>query len=402
MSLGWMLAVAAHVTVTLGQPEIVFDYSAMTCQQAHGYDLPDIPARAVRTPDGGILLILSGPPYNYPMRGPTFGSLAHDCTAMLVTGDSPFANTFDNQEWLLSPYREGTTIHALIHNEFHDPIATNCSPGVSTPGNPCWYNAVTYAVSTDGGRTFQQPPSPSQLVAALPIPWDPNAGQNTPGRRNSPPAPYGYMSPSNIVRGADGAYYALFRSLPDPTGKVGGGTCLMRTATLNDPQSWRAWDGSGFALTMHAPYDAQGNPAPTGLPSCTYVSPDELVDSLTFNSYLGQYIVTGATARTINGKITCGAFFSLSPDLLHWSEPQLLLEGKLPFPPCNSADGSPNGSKLYPSLIDHNDTTLSFERSGKTVDLYYVVWNDGLDRDLWRVPVTFTIAGPLKHRAAGK
>lgn len=399
MPLAWLLA--ATVTVTLGQPEIVFDYSSMTCVQAGGLDLPDIPARAVRTPDGGILLILTGPPNNYAMRGPTFASLIHDCTPLLVTGDNPAASTFDNQEWLLSPYRDGTAIHALIHNEYHDPIAPNCSPGVSTPGNPCWYNAVTYAVSTDGGRTFQHPAAPANVIAALPIPWDPNAAQGTSVRQPTP-APYGYMSPSNIVRGPDGAWYALFRSLPDPLGKTGGGTCLMRTATLSDPQSWRAWDGNGFTLTMHSPYDAQGKPAPTGLPSCTYVSPDtlgEMFDSLTFNTFLGQYIATGTTARTIDGKLTCGAFFSLSPDLLHWSEPQLLMEGKLPYPPCNGGNSSPNGSKLYPALIDHGDSSTSFERTGRTPYLYYVVWNNGLDRDLWRVPVTFGISGPGKRRA---
>jgi len=81
----------------------------------------------------------------------------------------------------------------------------------------------------------------------------------------------------------------------------------------------------------------------------------------------------------------------------------LILEGKLPYPPCNGGEASPNGSKLYPSLIDHNDTSTSFERTGQTAYLYYVVWNDGLDRDLWRVPVTFGISGgPVKRRALGK
>lgn len=68
-------------------------------------------------------------------------------------------------------YREGNTIHALVHNEYHDPVAQFCRPGVSNPSNPCWYNAITYAVSTDGGKTFSQPPAPDHVVAALPMPW---------------------------------------------------------------------------------------------------------------------------------------------------------------------------------------------------------------------------------------
>jgi hypothetical protein len=46
---------------------------------------------------------------------------------------------------------------------------------------------------------------------------------------------------------------------------------------------------------------------------------------------------------------------------------------------------------LYVTLIDHADTTINFERPGRTPYLYYVRFNDGgVDRDLVRVPLTFT------------
>jgi len=46
---------------------------------------------------------------------------------------------------------------------------------------------------------------------------------------------------------------------------------------------------------------------------------------------------------------------------------------------------------LYPSLVDHADTTVNFERAGQAHYFYYTRFNDGgLDRDLVRVPVTFT------------
>ena len=32
------------------------------------------------------------------------------------------------------------------------------------------------------------------------------------------------------------------------------GMCVIRTATLDDPTSWRAWDGAGFDLQMTSPY----------------------------------------------------------------------------------------------------------------------------------------------------
>jgi hypothetical protein len=45
----------------------------------------------------------------------------------------------------------------------------------------------------------------------------------------------------------------------------------------------------------------------------------------------------------------------------------------------------------YASIIDHEDTTINFERTGRTAYLYYTRFNDGgLDRDLVRVPITFS------------
>ena len=32
------------------------------------------------------------------------------------------------------------------------------------------------------------------------------------------------------------------------------GVCLMRTQTLGDPKSWRAWDGEGFNVRFIDPY----------------------------------------------------------------------------------------------------------------------------------------------------
>ena len=46
---------------------------------------------------------------------------------------------------------------------------------------------------------------------------------------------------------------------------------------------------------------------------------------------------------------------------------------------------------LYPSVVDHADTTINFERTGRAPYLYYTRFNDGgLDRDLVRVQVTLT------------
>ena len=71
----------------------------------------------------------------------------------------------------------------------------------------------------------------------------------------------------------------------------------------------------------------------------------------------------------------------------------MLVEAKLDYCP----DGSParersrRCQRVYPSLVDHADTTVNFERAGRTPYLYYMRINDGsLDRDLVRVPLTLT------------
>lgn len=364
------------VTVGVGLPEIVMRYRTDSCEP---YDLPDIQARAYRRADGTLVLVSGNAPRNYWMSGANLGSLSRVCQPVLVSGDDPRPETFDNQEWIVSVYREGGIVHALVHNEYHDPVAPNCRPGDTSPANPCWYNAITYASSTDAGRTFTQLAPPSHVVAASPERWDPVVSRGAPG-------PYGYFSPSNIVRGPDSAYYAMIFGIPYRDRQTERGTCVMRTTTLSDPASWRAWDGNEFSIRMGSAYIAEGTPR------CAFVSNREiggLHGSLTWNRYLERYILVGSSAIAQDGDIVCGDWFSLSRDLIHWTTLQLIRTVKLPFPQCTTE--GPEGSEIYPSLIDHTDTTVNFEVTGRTPHLYFVRWNHGLNRDLLRAELTFEL-----------
>ena len=51
----------------------------------------------------------------------------------------------------------------------------------------------------------------------------------------------------------------------------------------------------------------------------------------------------------------------------------------------------------YPSIIDHQDSSTNFERPGRFVYMYYTRENEDywLNRDLIRVPLTFTLGGEL-------
>jgi hypothetical protein len=369
------------VTIALGAEEMVFRWKTDRCEDL---DVPDVYARAVRR-RGEIVLVSGNAPRNYFSYGPDFNRLKRSCRPALISPDDWTADSFRNQWWIAAVYSDdGDTIHALVHNEYHDPVATNCKPGDTLPGNPCWYNALTYAVSLDGGRSFRAPPSPDHLVAPPPEKWDPTRGDQRSGGPSAPP-PYGYFEPSNIIRGPDGAFYSAFFAIVQSGREAQNGTCIMRASDVSAPSSWRLWDGQGFNIVASNPYISPGAPA------CAILSPQELDgfrgSSLTYNTYLRRYMLVGIGMVSIaNGARVCGIFYSLSKDLITWSTRQLIKPGPLPW--CRGRyryDGD-----MYPSIIDHADTSVSFENAGETPHLYFTRMNAGLDRDLLRIPLTIS------------
>ncbi len=366
------------VVITLGTPDVVMRYRTDACEPE---DLPDVQARAFRMADGRVALVAGNAPRNYLMVGADFNSLARVCAPVLVSGDQPTAQSFDNQSWLLSVYREGAVIHGLVHNEYHDPVAQHCKPGDTSPANPCWYNSITYVSSTDGGRSFRSAAGWERVVAAPPNVWTP------PTDPRGVPSPHGYFTPSNLVRGPDSAYYSLFFAIPRPEQPASRGACVMRTIDLTAPGSWRAWDGAGWNTRMASPYEF-GASQP-----CAFVSNTEIRDlhgSLTWNTYLQRFVLVGATATSVPGSgIVCGFYIAFSRDLIRWTRAQLIREAKQPYPPCTTA--GPENSEIYPSLIDHTDTNVNFTNTGRTAYLYFVRWNQGLNRDLLRQEIRFEL-----------
>lgn len=366
------------IQVSLGPEEVVFQYPRDACMEG---DYSDNPARAVRLSDGSVLLDIGGNPLYFADFGADFYSLKRRCSPILVSSDSPMASTFMNRQWIFSLYSDGSTIHALIHNEYHDPIAATCRPGDSTDGNPCQYNSITYATSTDGGLTFTTPPSPQNVVAPPPVQW-------TPPAQGVSPFYYGYQEPTNIVHAADGFYYARFGEFPPPGQPYFGGNCVMRTQTLSDPTSWRAWDGTAFALLMTDPYTGPSASL------CTPTNGTVPYESLTFNTYLNMYMLVGLDSDfSASGPTNCGFHFSLSSDLVNWSPQQLIAPAYVPSPSQCQKPGAGGlaGSFAYASIIDHDDSSINFEKPGRTPYLYYSRFNDNSEsRDVVRVPVIIT------------
>jgi hypothetical protein len=363
--------------------ELVFDYTTDRC---YDLDLPDQPARFVRAEDGSLVLIDGNAPRAYISRGADFNSLKRDCRQpSLVSALRPTPESYESMEWLWAVYRDGDRWHALIHNEYHDPVATACLPGDPTPANRCWYNSITYAVSTDGARSFTKPFAPAHVVAPAPNAWVP------------PPSPVpngeyaveGYFNPSNIVRANDGYYYSFLMAIPTRNWSRPQGLCVFRTATLDEPASWRAWDGNGFSLRMTSPY-VTGSPAPV----CTFLQKVLTIGHVVYSTYLERYLFVSpaAGASPIDGRSVCGFFFSLSADLIHWTNHKLLAEAQLPW--CAADPQRPwmleSVPVMYPSIVDHLDTTINFERAGRSPYLYYTRMNEeGTFGDVVRVPLTF-------------
>ena len=365
-----------EITVSLGSEEIVFDWNTDRCED---YDLPDVVVKAVRTPNE-IVFQSGNDPNNYFSYGPDFNNLERVGSSIHTSGDEWESEKFHAREWVSSVYSEdGQIIHALVHNEYHDPFDINCKPGITDSSNPCWYNSFSYAASTDGGKTFRHSNVPKHVIAFPPIKWDVNSNPNA-----RIPGPYGYFEPSNIVK-KDSYYYSTFFAITSPIPHhLTRGTCVMRTNNLSSPSSWRFWDGQGFNGQFKDPYTTQG------VDWCAFVSKQKigtLHGSLTYNTYLEKYMLVGSGAFEHEGNPqTCGSWFALSDDLINWEKPQLLKEGPLGHPPCDNL-GYNYIADNYPSVIDHDDTSISFENTDDSFYLYFSRHKQGLDRDLIRMKV---------------
>lgn len=334
------------------QPELLYAYRQDACDS---HDLPDIPARAFRDADGKIRLLAT----NYVHRalvGDGFATLAKRCDVLYRPSQIGEPALYDDKAWIQAVYTlDGRTVHALLSADFHEyRHSTRCPFGSDT--NKCWYNAITAAVSTDGGQTFRPAlPPPAHYIAGPPVRYDINAGRSI-----------GFFTTSNIVAHR-GHYYTLVYT----GGGFGGqrrGACLLRTANLDDPSSWRAWDGKGFGHRFIDPYRA--SPAAAPGPGCAPVSPAVFggpVRSLLRHEASGTFIAVMLAAAPARG-----VYYSVSTDLIDWTAPIPLM----PAPTRAEVKRGMNRDAAvaidYPSIIDHASPGRNFEFIVAEPYLYYV------------------------------
>lgn len=356
-----------------GREETVFNWARDRCEDL---DIPDSAARAFRNADGQVVLIS---PHFITRRsvGPDLGRVRHQCDVVMSSREDANPAMFNDREWLTAPYTlDGRTVYALVHEEYQG----NTHPGhcPSLTYMKCWYNAITLAVSQDGGATFRHAaPPPQDLVASIPYPYVPDSGF------------HGVFQPSNIVHRDDGYFYSLVHVEKYRDQQVG--SCLIRTRRLDDPKSWRAWNGSEFTVTFIDPYAETGQPPQDHV--CKPVSPDQIAgmtDSLTFNTYLDQYLLVGpsVTVDPNTRKKVWGFYFSVSKDLIHWTDRKLFKAVEL-IQSYRCGDRNP---VYFPSLLDPSSTSRNFETTGRRPYLYFVRLHYAsckmtLYRDLVRIPI---------------
>ena len=164
----------------------------------------------------------------------------------------------------------------------------------------------------------------------------------------------------------------------------------MRTGHLFQANSWRAWDGSSFSVPFVDPYSRSSGRGNVGQ-VCTPVGETEIAgmtDSLTYNTYLRRFLLVGVASRVEpgRGRTVWGMYYSLSDDLIHWTDRRLLMESPLPWTySCGERDPA-----AYPSVVDPWSASRSFDTSGRRPYLYFTRFHFAsckgtFDRDLIRV-----------------
>ncbi len=355
------------------------------CQIADRWVHPDRDCEPVRTwvsPINGTVTI-NGSVYDLDPSG------GNGVIARVLNGnDELWSATIENGDStgqslnLEVSVQEGDAIHFRVNarsNANND--TTYFNPGINIGPAPCPSGrhdictliSLTYAVSTDGGKTYTQPSDPNHLVANLPYQYDPDAMR-------------AIWQPSNIVKSPkDGYYYVLIQRnehIPASSTNIQG-TCVMRTQKLDDPTSWRAWDGKGFNMRFINPYvEAEFNPNDH---ICQIVSSNEigaLTYGLSYNTFFGKFIAVG-----VSGTPTPGFYFSLSDDLIQWTPKRLIMSA-----PQGFTTGGKTPYFAYPSLVDPANPSVNFDVTGQSPYMYFSRFNSVsplLDIDLLRVRIEF-------------
>jgi hypothetical protein len=350
---------AQKLSLTVDDSEtVVFNSQKDRCDRN---DFPDLPARAFRDFAGKTHLFATHL-MNYASVGNNLTTVVRDCRLVFAANDSNRPEDFSQWGWLSSFYTtDGKTIWSLVHNEFHG----ERHPGSCRLGKmwPCWYSVITGAKSLDGGYTFLSPPSPQNLVFAVPYRYSGDQTTRT-----------GVFTPSNIVSWRGYEYALIVFESPDKRG-----ICLVRTTDVGNPKLWRGWDGHSFSVNFVDPYRENiANPLSHTCQPLANLIPNAM-GAVVRHEPSGTFIAvqpsTGERGREV------GIYYSTSNDLINWTVPQLLVSRPM-YDKFQCQDAASYG---YPSILDKDSTSRVYDTVTDRPYLY-----------LTRYPLKNCVRGPLR------
>jgi hypothetical protein len=364
-SLAWLLlwnsGVAAqdHALSIAGPEELVLSHDRMTCnsEQPGSADRTDMPVTAFRRKDGSVVM-LAGNQNNFYLEGPSVEAARRtSCANLLAPNNNPDPTKFTARRWLFAIYAKTyDLVFGLVHNEYHgNEFMRDGCVKTSQRNFECWYASTTLVVSKDGGHTFQDPPSPDNVLAAPPFKFATNKKR------------VGTDSPKIVGNPADGMTYVMV-NFRDRNRGMNARQCLLRGSgkSLDD---WRAWDGHGFNQDMRSPYVVERGA------DCVGVIP-YAVSSLKYVTAIKKFVAIGLRGPRLT--------YAFSDDLIHWSKPQTLMT-------VTRKQVRQSGDPLprdYFSLLDPGSTSVNFDTLEGKPYLYFVQYTeDRRYRDLYRVPL---------------
>ena len=352
-------------------PSVLFSPTRDGCD---GNDVPDAPARMFRDADGS--LVLFGLHYtNHYLRGPSLDVLKIVCRSALLSKGAEDPAAYDDKSWIAATWTtDGRLIDGLVHHEYQaDGHPGRCRFPTYMQ---CWFNTVVAVRSADGGASFARTATP--VVASAPFPQSVDQGRHR-----------GFFNPSNIF--SDGKFAYFMASTTGWSGQEGG-VCLFRTATPDVSTSWRAYDGTQFTVRYTDPYSAKTVSFPK---PCRTLAPFPApVGSVVRQRGTGLWLAVFQAAGNGREFPMSGIYAAGSRDLLHWSDPRLVLPGVTNYEdPCRS------GGRIiaYPALVDPTATGRNFDDVGSAAILLYASMRvEGCtitsDRVLMRQPVRIGFA----------
>jgi hypothetical protein len=278
----------------------------------------------------------------------------------------------------LVPLPDGRVLGLASHEFRGDRHAGRCdAPPAANTRTRCWYSSITATVADPGSWRFRPLPLGERVIAAPPVPYDPNM-----------PRRMGYFTTTNVVFDGDFAFMLVH---VDGVPGQRSGMCLLRAPRSDLVAGWRALAQGQFRLDLRGVAQA-GQAAPAE--PCDLVGADAFRGVVRSVVRLGPggpwaAVFAGRARDARSGEARDGVFASFSPDLVRWSAPSLVW-GVQPF----RRQPEPGLYYTYPSFIDHASPSPVFDTTGGQLHLYMTRLNfaedrhRGMDRDLVRIPVS--------------